>query len=50
MPSATTPPRTPLTACQLATFQSWLNESYVAQLHRYDGISPTTPYPMPPWN
>jgi hypothetical protein len=50
MPSATTPPRTPLTACQLATFQSWLNEPYVPQLHRYDGISPTTPYAMPPWN
>ncbi len=50
MPSATTPPRTPLTACQMATLQSWLNEPYVSQLHRYDGISPTTPYPMPPWN
>jgi hypothetical protein len=43
-------PRTPLTACQLATLQSWLNEPLVTQLHRNDGISPTTPYPMPPFN
>jgi formylglycine-generating enzyme required for sulfatase activity len=50
MPSATTPPRAALTACQLATLQAWLDEAYVTQFHRYDGISPTTPYPMPPWN
>jgi formylglycine-generating enzyme required for sulfatase activity len=50
MPSATTPARAPLTACQLAILQSWLNEPFVSQLHRYDGISPTTPYAMPPWN
>jgi hypothetical protein len=45
-----TPPRTALTACQQATLQSWLNEPYVTQLHRADGISPTTPYAMPPFN
>ena len=50
MPPASTPPRTPLTACQIATLQSWLNEPYVEEYHRYDGISPTTPYAMPPWN
>jgi formylglycine-generating enzyme len=50
MPVATTPAHPPLTGCQLATLQSWLNEPYVAQFHRYDGISPTMPYAMPPWN
>jgi formylglycine-generating enzyme required for sulfatase activity len=50
MPAATTPAHAPLTACQLATLQTWLNETYVTQFHRYDGISPTTPYAMPPWN
>jgi formylglycine-generating enzyme required for sulfatase activity len=50
MPAATTPPRAPLSACQIAILQSWLNESYLTQFHRYDGISPTTPYAMPPWN
>jgi formylglycine-generating enzyme len=50
MPPASTPPRTPLTACQMAILQSWLDEPYVTQLHRYDGISPTTPYAMPPFN
>jgi len=43
-------PRTPFTACQMATLQSWLDEPYVTQLHRNDGISPLTPYAMPPWN
>jgi endogenous inhibitor of DNA gyrase (YacG/DUF329 family) len=43
-------PRTPLTSCQLATLQSWLDEPYTVQLHRNDGISPTTPYAMPPFN
>jgi len=42
--------RTPLTACQAATLQSWVDEPLVTQLHRVDGISPTTPYPMPPYN
>jgi hypothetical protein len=42
--------RTPLTACQTATLQSWLDEPLVTQTHRNDGISPTTPYPMPPFN
>ncbi len=50
MPTATTPPHAALTACQIATLQSWLDEPYVTQLHRYDSISPTTPYAMPPWN
>jgi hypothetical protein len=48
--TSTADPRTALTACQLATLQSWLDEPYVTQLHRNDGISPTTPYAMPPWN
>jgi len=42
--------RTPLTACQIATLQSWLDEPYVTQTHRNDGISPLTPYAMPPFN
>ena len=50
MPPASTPPRTPLTACQIAILQSWLDEPYIDEFHRYDGISPTTPYAMPPWN
>ncbi len=50
MPPASTPPRTPLTACQIAILQSWLDEPYIEEFHRYDGISPTTPYAMPPWN
>jgi hypothetical protein len=41
---------TPLTSCQIATLQSWLNEPFVTQTHRADGISPTTPYAMPPFN
>lgn len=48
--TSATDPRTPLTACQWATLQSWLDEPYVTQLHRVDGISPTTPYAMPPPN
>jgi sulfatase modifying factor 1 len=50
MPPAVTPPRAPLTACQLAILQSWLNEQYLLEFHRYDGISPTVPYAVPPWN
>jgi hypothetical protein len=49
-PTTGTDPRTPLTACQAATLQSWLDEPLVTQTHRNDGISPTTPYPMPPFN
>ena len=44
------PSGTPLTACQVAALQAWLNEPMVTQTHRNDGISPTTPYPMPPFN
>ena len=50
MPSATTPPRSPLTPCQTAILQTWMNQPYVEEFHRYDGISPTTPYAMPPSN
>jgi endogenous inhibitor of DNA gyrase (YacG/DUF329 family) len=50
MPASTTPPHPALTACQMATLQAWLDEPYVVQLHRNDGISPTTPYAMPPFN
>jgi hypothetical protein len=42
--------RAPLTACQVATLQSWLDEPLVTQMHRPDDSSPTTPYPMPPFN
>jgi hypothetical protein len=42
--------RAPLTACQIATLQAWLDEPLVTQTHRVDGISPTTPYAMPPFN
>jgi len=44
------PSGTPLTACQVATLQAWLNEPTVTQTHRNDGISPATPYAMPPFN
>ena len=42
--------RAPLTSCQVATLQAWLNEPLVTQMHRADDSSPTTPYPMPPFN
>jgi hypothetical protein len=42
--------KTALTACQVATLASWLNEPLVTQMHRADDSSPTTPYPMPPYN
>ncbi|MEP6655187.1 MAG: hypothetical protein ABJA82_17615 [Myxococcales bacterium] len=42
--------RTPLTACQIAALQAWLHEPLVTQMHRADDSSPTTPYPMPPFN
>lgn len=42
--------RAPLTACQKAALQSWLDEPLVTQTHRDDSISPLIPYPMPPFN
>jgi hypothetical protein len=42
--------RAALTACQIATLQAWLDEPLVTQMHRADDSSPTTPYPMPPFN
>jgi hypothetical protein len=42
--------RTPLTACEIATLEAWLNEPLVIQTHRVDDSSPTTPYAMPPFN
>lgn len=42
--------RTPLTTCQIATLQAWLDEPLVTQMHRADDSSPKTPYPMPPFN
>jgi hypothetical protein len=41
-------PRT--TECQKAALAAWLAEPKVTQLHRADDTSPTTPYPMPPFN
>lgn len=43
-------PRTAPSTCQLASLQAWLDEPFVTQPHRPDGISPTTPYAMPPFN
>ncbi len=40
----------PLTAGQIATLAAWLAEPLVTQTHRPDDSSPTTPYPMPPFN
>jgi hypothetical protein len=42
--------RAPLTTCAVATLQAWLDEPLVTQMHRADDSSPTTPYPMPPFN
>lgn len=42
--------RTPLTPCEIAALEAWLAEPYVTQTHRPDDTSPTTPYPMPPFN
>jgi hypothetical protein len=39
-----------LTSCQVATLEVWLDEPLVTQMHRADDSSPTTPYPMPPFN
>ena len=46
-PGASQPP---LTTCQVAALQAWLDEPLVTQMHRADDSSPTTPYPMPPFN
>jgi hypothetical protein len=50
MPPPNATGRAALTACQSATLQAWLNEPLVTQMHRADDSSPTTPYPMPPFN
>ena len=44
--------RTPLTSCQAATLQAWLDEPLVTQAHRVDDTDPTgtAPFPMPPFN
>ena len=42
--------RAPLTTCEIATLQGWLDEPLVTQMHRADDSSPTTPYLMPPFN
>ena len=44
--------RKPLTVCQIATLQAWLDEPLVTQAHRVDDTDPTgtPPYPMPPFN
>jgi hypothetical protein len=44
--------RTPLTSCQVATLQAWLDEPLVTQPHRVDDTDPTgtAPFPMPPFN
>lgn len=42
--------RTPLTACEIETLQAWLKLPLVTQTHRADDSSPTTAYPMPPFN
>ena len=44
--------RTPLTPCQSATLQAWLDEPLVTQSHRVDDTDPTgtAPFPMPPFN
>jgi hypothetical protein len=41
---------TPLTACETATLQAWIDEPKVTQTHRADDSSPAAPYPMPPFN
>ena len=44
--------RAPLTACEIATLQAWLDEPLVTQAHRVDDTDPTgtAPFPMPPFN
>jgi hypothetical protein len=44
--------RKPLTSCQVAMLQAWLDEPLVTQPHRVDDTDPagTAPFPMPPFN
>jgi hypothetical protein len=44
--------RTPLTPCQVAALQAWLDQPLVTQMHRVDDTDPsgTPPFPMPPFN
>jgi hypothetical protein len=44
--------RMPLTPCQVATLQAWLDEPLITQAHRVDDTDPagTAPFPMPPFN
>ena len=44
--------RAPLTSCEIATLQAWLDEPLVTQAHRVDDTDPTgtPPFPMPPFN
>jgi hypothetical protein len=44
--------RTPLTSCEVAALQAWLEEPLVTQAHRVDDTDPTgtPPFPMPPFN
>ncbi len=44
--------RRPLTSCQVAMLQAWLDEPLVTQPHRIDDTDPagTPPFPMPPFN
>jgi hypothetical protein len=44
--------RTPLTTCQVAALQAWLNEPLVTQTHRVDDTDPagTPAFAMPPFN
>jgi hypothetical protein len=44
--------RAPLTSCEIATLQAWLDEPLVTQAHRVYDTDPagTPPFPMPPFN
>jgi hypothetical protein len=44
--------RVPLTACQKAALQAWLNQPLITQPHRVDDTDPTgtPPFAMPPFN
>jgi hypothetical protein len=44
--------RQPLTPCEMATLEAWLEEPLVTQKHRVDDTDPdgTAPFPMPPFN
>jgi len=41
---------TPFTACQTATLQAWINEPFVTQTPRSNGMTPAVAYAMPPFN